>query len=99
MAEEEQSSPFVIQPKSAGLRGSQTGARLKKVVGGAGTGGGFSQIGNEDESGMADSEAKEFLVLEQLSANNVTPRGEIDNVSKVSSSSMRYSALRSSVPS
>ena len=61
-----------------------------------GTGGGFSQIGN-DESGMADSEDKEFLMLEKRThSDNITPRGEADNVS---SSSMRYSALRSSVPS
>lgn len=73
---------------------------MRNVVGVEGTGGGFSQIGN-DESGLVDSEAQEFLMLEQQTASNVTPRGEplTDNVS---SSSMRQgtgSALRASFPS
>lgn len=76
-----------------------TGARLRKAVGVEGTGGGFSQIGNDDESGMADSEDKEFLMLEKKTGGNLTPRAELDNVSRVSSGSMRYSGLRSSVPS
>ena len=37
--------------------------RLRTVVGVEGTGGGFSQIGNE-ESGLIDSDAQEFLMLE-----------------------------------
>ena len=65
MGTEDQGSPFLVaQPYSATLRGTQTGARLRKVVGVEGTGGGFSQIGNDDESGLADSEDKEFLLLE-----------------------------------
>ena len=36
---------------------------MRNVVGVEGTGGGFSQIGN-DESGLVDSEAQEFLMLE-----------------------------------
>ena len=52
---EEVSSPF-MQPNSAGMRGQITANRLRKTVGVEGTGGGFSQIGN-DESGLIDSEA------------------------------------------
>lgn len=52
---EEVSSPF-MQPNSAGMRGQMTANRLRKTVGVEGTGGGFSQIGN-DESGLIDSEA------------------------------------------
>lgn len=48
---------------------------------------------------MADSEDKEFLMLEKKTGGNLTPRAELDNVSRVSSGSMRYSGLRSSVPS
>lgn len=72
------SSPFVqAQPHSATLavRHNQN-SRLKNMVGGGGTGTGFSQIGN-DESGLTDSDAKEFLRLEQRTYSEVTPR-EVD---------------------
>ena len=52
---EEVNSPF-LPPNSAAMRGTLTGSRLRKTVGVEGTGGGFSQIGN-DESGLVDSEA------------------------------------------
>lgn len=76
------------------LGGTSNGHRLRNVVGVEGTGGKFSQIGN-DESGLIDSEAQEFLMLEQQTASDITPSAN-DNIS---TSSMRYSALRASFPS
>ena len=87
-------------PKSATLRekNNHIGAKKVPVLGAEGTGGGFSAVENE-ESGMIDSEAQEFLMLEQQTASDVTPRGETDNISRISSNSMPYSALRASFPS
>ena len=91
---EDNSSPFAVN--SATMR--DIFPKSKTVVGAEGTGGGFSQIGH-DESGLLDSEAQEFLMLEQRTASEITPRCETENVSRVSSNSIRYSNLRSSFPS
>lgn len=61
--QEDNSSPFTMASHSAsGVK--KVPNRLRNVVGVEGTGGGFSQIGNE-ESGLIDSDAQEFLMLEQ----------------------------------
>ena len=81
------------------LGGTSNGHRLRNVVGVEGTGGKFSQIGN-DESGLIDSEAQEFLMLEQQTASDITPSDITPSANdNISTSSMRYSALRASFPS
>ena len=97
---DEANSPF-LPPASAKIRPSEPlkGSRQHKPIGVEGTGGGFSAVGH-DESGLIDSDAQEFLMLEQRTAGDYTPKVvETDNVSRVSSNSLRYSALRASFPS
>lgn len=51
-----------------------------------------------DESGIGDSEAQEFLLLEQQTASEMN-LGERDDISGVSTGSLKYSALRASCTS